>query len=54
MGFFDGHKRDRNTAQTIEDVTQKQQEVRDTEILNMNQAEIVERAPKKVNVPEEA
>lgn len=54
MGFFDGLKRDRNTAQTIEDVTQNQQEVRDAEILNMNQAEIVERAPKKVYVPEEA
>lgn len=47
MGFFDGHNRNKNAAETIVNES-KREEIRDAEVLNINQAEVVERAPKNV------
>ena len=47
MGFFDGHNRNKNAAETIVNESNRE-EIRDAEVLNINQAEVVERAPKNV------
>ena len=47
MGFFDGHNRNKNAAETIVNESNRE-EIRDAEVLNINQAEVVERTPKNV------
>lgn len=47
VGFFDGHNRNKNAAETIVNESNRE-EIRDAEVLNINQAEVVERTPKNV------
>ena len=52
MGFLDGRNRSKNAAKTIVNEGNTE-EIRDTEVLNISQAEVVERTPKSAPVEEE-